>query len=551
MLVRIERMMLADAEIRDSQQVTHASWPKVLLVLTVVGAHLPLLTSHLAGLWHRPHFRFLPLLMLVCIYLFWRRWPRRSEVPYVAAPVLELALAGLSIVLLAAGILLNSPFLGTASAIFAIGYLVISFAGVRVIESCIGVWALLWVLLPPPLGYDLALIARLQSWTSARASEILDLLSIDHLMSGNVLTMANTTFFVDEACSGVHSLFALVGYTAVFVVYSRRGLRRSLLLLAATIPWALFLNVIRIVTIAIGHSRFQIDLSTGWLHEVLGFLTFVLALAMTLSTDQLLGSLGYGLWTVWMALRRITGVGRRRSRGASSGVRTTHRRRVPLQKIFRWPVSVRVLSLTALCIYGVMGLTQVTGATATGTSQSSWEALSNLNEETLPKSLCGFDRQVYEIEERDWSSDLGRSSQIWTYGNQRMKCVLSLDFPFFGWHELTRCYAGLGWQLKDREVESHSEDGWHAASATLTNETGETAILVYGFLNERGEMLAPPAELGVKRIVDRIQRQSALQIQVFCPSTRPLSASDREQVRAVFRQAVQRAKPVVSESARR
>ncbi|MEZ6146191.1 MAG: exosortase U [Planctomycetaceae bacterium] len=518
------------------------------LLVVIVCAHLPLLTDHFLNLWHRPHYRFLPILLGVCAYLLWQRWPRKADAPYVAAPILASMLLMMSVTLLGTGVWLNSPMLGAASAIFATGFLIVSLAGVRAVQSCIGVWALMWVMIPPPLGYDLALISQLQSWTSAHASDVLDLLGIDHLMAGNVLTLPDTTFFVDEACSGVHSLFALFGYTAVFVVFTSRGLRRGLLLLASTIPWALFLNLLRIVTIAVVYTHAQIDLSSGWSHEVLGFFTFVIALFLTLSTDQLLGAIGYWCWTCWMALRSWLIPRERRYRWYAYRS-VSEDDNVPSQEVIRRPLlPAGIMSLLALCLYGAIGVTQVTGATSKESRVPSWSGLANVTEETLPKALSGFGRGKFEAIERDWSSDLGRSSRIWNYETSEFSSVVSADFPFFGWHELTRCYEGVGWQLQQRSVQSQPQDGWHVVEATFTNESGEHAYLVYGMLNHHGMMLAPPTQVDVKRFVDRVRQQSCVQVQAFSPSNKPLPEERRQQVQELFRSTVLQLKPILSKA---
>ena len=553
LVIRIEGMMPTDDEIRDLQPPASMSRLKVLLVLTMCCAHLPLLWSHLMGLWVRPHVRFLPFLMGVFAWLIWKRWPRRvgAEVPYVGAPLLELLLLGVSALLLSAGIWLNSPFLGTASAIIAVGYLIVSFGGLRAIESCIGAWALLWVMIPPPLGYDTVLISRLQAWTSVRASQVLDWLRIDHLMSGNVLTIGEDTFFVDEACSGVHSLFALIGFTAVFIVLSSRGLRRGLLLLAATIPWALFLNMLRIVAIAVFHSRLQIDLSTGWAHEVLGVVTFLIALSLTLSTDQMLGALGYWIRTAWTTLRNVVFGSSRASRRSSYTSRSAVRDEPPSPPIQprRW-VPAKRLGVLALCLYAVMGITQVPGVAVATLSGASWDSRLTFDEQSLPASFFDYEREGFEEVEREWSSDMGRFSKIWHYSNAQKQCVVSISFPFHGWHELTRCYEGLGWQIQDRTAQSVPEEGWQIVTASLTNESGEHAYLVYGFLNDRGAMLSPPSQLGVKRLTDRVQHQSTLQVQVFSPSNVPLSEADCQEMQNVLRQTIQRLKPSITEAGR-
>lgn len=548
-------MTKASADVGESHTLSRLTRIKVWLILAALSAHLPLLSSHFLNLWNRPHYRFLPILLGVCVYLLWQRLPRRGDTPVVAAPILSSVLLVLSLLLLASGIWLTSPVLGAASAIFATGFLIISFVGVRAIDSCIGVWALMWVLIPPPLGYDLALISQLQAWTSSHASDVLDLLGIDHLMSGNVLTLADTTFFVDEACSGVHSLFALFGFTAVFVVFTSRGLRRGLLLLFATVPWALFLNMLRIVTIAVFHTRLQIDLSSGWPHEVLGFITFVIALLLTLSTDQLLGGLGYMSWTAWMSVRKWVGPRRRSSRYYyyyshyfSSRNRDPSDEPSPIVPVRPARISSGIVSVVALSLYVAIGVTQVTGATNAGLHDYDWSALADVTEQSLPKTVSKFGIQQFETIERDWSSDLGRSSRIWNYANPQQQCVVSVDYPFFGWHELSRCYRGIGWQLQQRTVHSQPQDGWHLVEATFTNESGEHAFLVYGSLNQNGAMLVPPSQLNAKRFIDRVRQQSCVQVQAFSPSSKPISEQNREDVRELFRAAIQHLKPIISKS---
>ena len=47
-------------------------------------------------------------------------------------------------------------------------------------------------------------------------------------------------------------------------------------------------NVLRIITVALAWEYFQFDLSAGWLHDVLGYVTLVIAAGLTLSADGFL-----------------------------------------------------------------------------------------------------------------------------------------------------------------------------------------------------------------------------------------------------------------------
>ena len=55
--------------------------------------------------------------------------------------------------------------------------------------------------------------------------------------------------------------------------------------------WAWAANVVRVATIAIAQAWFQLDLSSGWRHELLGYFTILLALAWLASTDYCLAFL--------------------------------------------------------------------------------------------------------------------------------------------------------------------------------------------------------------------------------------------------------------------
>ena len=136
-------------------------------------------------------------------------------------------------------------------------------------------------MLPPPFGFDIQLVSRLQAFTSVRASQLLDYFGINHLMVGNVIEFPDQRLLVEEACSGMQSLFALFAYTALYVVWRRVPVFRSALLILISAFWAGVLNVVRVMAIAVAANRFDIDLSSGWRHEVLGLAVFVICLLYT------------------------------------------------------------------------------------------------------------------------------------------------------------------------------------------------------------------------------------------------------------------------------
>ena len=251
----------------------------------------PLLIVHVRQMWSQSHYQYFPFVLAAVAWFLWSRWkegagtvgPRAG-----AAWGAEVAVAAVSLGALGLGVLLYNPWLSACSAILsvAVGFLMLS--RLRRIRGLWGIWCLLWLCVPLPLGFGSGLTASLQLTSSRLSSELLDLIGVNHLMSGNVLQLPGQQLFVDEACSGIVSVLAVVACAAMFAVWARRPLLHALLLIVSGIGWAVVMNVVRICTIAFALDRFEIDLSHGTPHEVLGLVVFCLTFLAVVSTDQLL-----------------------------------------------------------------------------------------------------------------------------------------------------------------------------------------------------------------------------------------------------------------------
>ena len=91
--------------------------------------------------------------------------------------------------------------------------------------------------LPFPAGYDDKLIQFLQRQSSHLTSMILDCIGILHLPAGNVLELAQKRLFVDEACSGVDSLYALMAICLCLVLWFRQRLFVAVVSLSLVPIW--------------------------------------------------------------------------------------------------------------------------------------------------------------------------------------------------------------------------------------------------------------------------------------------------------------------------
>lgn len=235
-------------------------------------------------LWPRQHYQFFPFAIIAFISLFITRKSPQSE----RWTWLSSALIATDLVCIAAGTYLISPWF------FTVGFTLLMTAwclanidqGYK--RSLCYLASLLFVTIRLPLNYDEPVIMWLQRVTTAVASRLLHRFGMLHYREGNVLSFPNKSFLVEEACSGVQSLFTILFLAALVFCLKRRSLIHGCLLLFAGLILSGIMNIFRVVTIAAAWDRKAIDLSTGWSHDALGYLCLGLAAALLMSADRML-----------------------------------------------------------------------------------------------------------------------------------------------------------------------------------------------------------------------------------------------------------------------
>ncbi len=195
---------------------------------------------------------------------------------------LHIPLMILVVVTFAAAFWLNSPWLGYLS--FVSSLLLLG----RNVPNLASSILLLLILLPLPFSFDSEVVHSLQRISSRGASSLMDAVGIRHLMAGNVLEVADRRFFVEEACSGIGSVFLLLSSAAVYAAWKQLRLIVTVPLLCAAVGWAVAANTFRIFVVAWAHVERGIDLSAGIYHDGLGSLTYLLALLLLILTEQFL-----------------------------------------------------------------------------------------------------------------------------------------------------------------------------------------------------------------------------------------------------------------------
>ena len=250
---------------------------QALFVVLLVAAYGPFLFEHVRRLMSQDYFQFSPVLIAAT---FWLVCVRLRETGAAAWNELRIepVMLWFSMLLLGAAGVLNSPWLA-ASSFFGFGdSLLNGFPAAR--RS----WRVLAILVPLPLGYDTWIVHELQRLSSSYASTMLDWLSIFHVMHGNVLEVTDRQLLVEEACSGITSVYLLLAGTWFAVAWLQMRLLRAVPLILSVVWWAVVANVARITIIAIALERWETDLTSGVAHEVTGLVVLLVSFGMILLT---------------------------------------------------------------------------------------------------------------------------------------------------------------------------------------------------------------------------------------------------------------------------
>ncbi len=140
-----------------------------------------------------------------------------------------------------------------------------------------------------PFAWGEGVDARLQAFSAGLAGSVLTLLGIKAHVLGAQISLANSTFEVGTACSGLRSSIALlmVGSLATYLLSGPRWAKAVLVL--AIVPVALASNLLRLVSLLLVAYQFGTQVAMDYFHFGAGLVLFLCAVLLFLGLARLLG----------------------------------------------------------------------------------------------------------------------------------------------------------------------------------------------------------------------------------------------------------------------
>jgi exosortase B len=267
-------------------------WP-ALICASVIAAFFPVFIALAEGPWRTEQEGHGPLIILAAIWLVWQSRNKLRTAALSPSPVLGwlVLLGGLAILILSR----NQDILSLEAA-----------SEIPVLAGCILLlagWSVLRIL-AFPIGF-LIFSAPAPGWLVDGATVPLKVLISDLVtnglyaagypiaQNGVVIQIGTYQLLVQDACSGMNSIFALSAI-GVFYVYAFRWQEkiRALILLALIVPITITANLLRVMALVLITYYFGVEAIEGVLHDLTGIALFVVALALMFICDGLISVVG-------------------------------------------------------------------------------------------------------------------------------------------------------------------------------------------------------------------------------------------------------------------
>ena len=538
-------------------------WDGIALWLPLLGIS-PLLFLQGMHLWDRPHLQFFPVTIAVVCWIAYSELPKEKKLDGGARFWSAVTILTFSYTLILVAFVFYSPWLAQLALIAAF----LSWALVRLYATSLAriaaIWGLLLSTVPLPFAIDERLISKLQNWSSSACASALDALQVPNFLQGNILHIEQHTLFVEEACSGVTSLYSLISLALIFVVTQRRSFFHSALILFVTPLVAINGNILRLILISLGFEWWDIDLTKGYQHDAVGLVAFLSSAVALVCFNQLISL----IFAPIPKLKSQKSLFRRcynsvvgwpfpslnRGENASNTeldlVKKEQNSPKTLVKKFSigpiplFPIFCVVYLLMFIPVLSVVVLRERSAGAYVSPEIAAQFPTADLIKDDLKN---GWQMTGYNFTSRDMRSNTGQYSHTWRLVKGEKIVIFSLDFAFLGWHGLENCYRSSGWKVFDIDIKDKSRNDWSWVQGRMVNAFGSEGYLWYSLFDEFGapynkifEESDVAVRLPRRTIFDLINQSSfagppfTFQVQIFIESGQPLSDDDSSELTELF-----------------
>jgi len=169
--------------------------------------------------------------------------------------------------------------------------LVLLLFGWRLLRKVSTTLLFLFLMLPWPNRVQALVTLPLQRWAASSAVFSLEILGYDVIQEGNIIHIGDSSVAVAEACNGLRMVTAFFVISGLVVLLIKRCWWEKLIILASSLPIALFCNTTRLTVTAIVFTVLSGEYWERMFHDFGGYAMMPLALGAIITELWLLTKL--------------------------------------------------------------------------------------------------------------------------------------------------------------------------------------------------------------------------------------------------------------------
>jgi exosortase B len=238
-----------------------------------------------------------PVMLALTIWLAWQRWPAFWALPSGPATAWGAVALASGLLMYALGRSQDILSIDTLSQIFVLAGICLLYRGRAGLRHMWFPLFFILFLIPIPGSIVDQVTAPLKAAVSYVAESIMYVAGYPIGRSGVMLSIGPYRLLVADACAGLNSIFALEAIGVFYLSVVRHQRRAQDLILAALIiPISFVSNVTRVVVLVLITYYFGDEAGQGFVHNFAGVLLFMVATALTIGVDTVLGWVLGLLW---------------------------------------------------------------------------------------------------------------------------------------------------------------------------------------------------------------------------------------------------------------
>jgi len=262
-------------------------WVPVFFGLAAM--YVPTFVDLFMGLWQSDEQMHGPIILAVCLYLFWSLRHTVQDAPVAPRPAIAWPLIGIGLVAYILGRSQDIILFELGSLLWILPALLLLQRGTAALKACWFPIFFLFFMIPLPGMVVSALTMPMKTFVSWATEHILYALGYPISRNGVILYLGQYQLLVADACAGLHTLFSLEAMGLFYLHLTRHeSWGRNTALAILIIPISLTANTIRVMTLSLITYHFGDEAGQGFLHGFAGMVLFISALILIMALDSLI-----------------------------------------------------------------------------------------------------------------------------------------------------------------------------------------------------------------------------------------------------------------------